>query len=239
MPPLRPGARSAPLAPGRTGPHPLRMRLRLHAAALVAFAATAGGSTRLTAQQPIDSAYTREIHALTPTDPHWSFSTELVDYLPASPTVPTPLKVLGYVPGTVGRLSHVADVNRYFRALAAASPRVRVFGAGMSDEGREMLVVAIADEPTIAALDDYRAKLARLADPRGLARLLAHRVHPLARDREPGDVDGARLSPRRRRVRADPGHPRRGDHAHHTRPGDRRPGSRGGRLRRVPGAQRR
>ncbi len=121
------------------------------------------------AQQPIDSAYTREIQALTPTDPNWKFSTELVDYLPASATVPTPLKVLGYVPGTIGKLSHVADINRYFRALAAASPRVKVFTAGTSDEGREMLVVAISDEETIAHLDRYRTEIARLADPRGVS----------------------------------------------------------------------
>jgi len=135
------------------------------------------------AQQPIDSAYTREIRALTPTDATWKFSTELVDYLPASATVPSPLKVLGYVPGTIGKLSHVADINRYFRALAAASPRVKVFTAGTSDEGREMLLVAIGDEATIASLDDYRAKLGRLADPRGLgaeerARLI-HEAKPI------------------------------------------------------------
>jgi len=121
------------------------------------------------AQQPIDSVYTREIRALTPTDPRWKFSTELVDYLPASATVPSPLKVLGYVPGTVGRLSHVADINRYFRALAAASPRVKVFSIGTSDEGREMLAVAIGDDSTIATLDEYRARLARLSDTRGLS----------------------------------------------------------------------
>src|SRR5258705_9085597 len=45
---------------------------------------------------------------------------------PADPRVPTPLKVLGYVPGTVGRLSYVADITRYFRALAEATPHVKV-----------------------------------------------------------------------------------------------------------------
>ncbi len=123
----------------------------------------------LAAQQPIDSAYTARIRELTPTDPVWKFSTELVDYLPASATVPTPLKVLGYVPGTIGKLSHVADINRYFRALAAASPRVKIFSLGMSDEGREMLVAAIADDATLARLEEYRGMLGRLADPRGLA----------------------------------------------------------------------
>ena len=119
--------------------------------------------------QPIDSAYSAQIVALTPVDPRWKFSTELVDHLPYSATVPTPLKVLGYVPGTLGRLSRTADLNRYFRALAAASPRVKIFSAGTSDEGREMIVAAIADEATIAKLDDYRSMMARLADPRGLA----------------------------------------------------------------------
>jgi hypothetical protein len=133
----------------------------------VAFAL--GLAAPVAAQQPLDSAYSAAIRALTPTDSVWKFSTELVDHLPASPTVPTPLAVLGYVPGTVGRLSYVADINRYFRAVAEASPRVRLFSLGPSDEGREMILLAVADEATVARLDDYRGMLARLADPRGLS----------------------------------------------------------------------
>src|SRR5687767_1218833 len=121
------------------------------------------------AQQPVDSAYTARIRELTTTDRVWKFNTDLVESLPASTTVPTPLKVLGYVPGTLGRLSYVADINRYFRAIAAASPRTKLFSLGMSDEGREMIMLAIADESTIANLESYRTQLARLADPRGLS----------------------------------------------------------------------
>lgn len=44
--------------------------------------------------QPIDQQYTDQIHKYT-TDP--SFISPLVDYLPASKTVPTPAKVLGEV----------------------------------------------------------------------------------------------------------------------------------------------
>jgi hypothetical protein len=132
---------------------------------LVAFLANASTAA---AQQPLDTAYTNRIRALTPTDPKWSFTTELVDHLPASASVPTPLATLGYVPGTVGKLSYVADINRYFRAVDAASPRVQVFSLGKSDDGREMLVAAVADEATLARLDDYRAMLARMADPRGI-----------------------------------------------------------------------
>ena len=135
-------------------------------AALIAAAPCAA---RLAAQQANDAEYTAKIRELTPTDPKWKFTTELVDHLPASSTVPTPLKVLGYVPGTIGRLSRTEDLNRYFRAVAAASPRVKVFSLGMSEEGREMIVAAVADENTIKRLDDYRAMTARLADPRGVS----------------------------------------------------------------------
>ena len=104
----------------------------------------------LALQQPLDSAYTAKIRELT-TEPR--FNTELTDHLPADPRVPTPFKVLGYVPGTVGRLSYVADITRYFRALDEASPRVRVFDLGTSDEGRPLIVAAIADSATITQLD--------------------------------------------------------------------------------------
>ncbi|MEO6865326.1 MAG: M14 family zinc carboxypeptidase [Gemmatimonadaceae bacterium] len=157
----------------------------LRPAAHLACGVAACLAVRATAQAPqrIDSVYSAQIRALTPVDPRWKFSTELVDHLPYSATVPTPLKVLGYVPGTLGRLSRTADLNKYFRALAAASPRVKVFSGGMSDEGREMLVVAIADEATIGKLDDYRNKMSRLADPRGLDSAtraqLVHQAKPI------------------------------------------------------------
>jgi hypothetical protein len=135
------------------------------------------------AQQTNDAEYTARIRELTPTDPHWKFTTELVDHLPASATVPSPLKVLGYVPGTIGKLSRTEDLNRYFRALGAASPRVKVFSLGMSEEGREMIIAAIADEATIARLDDYRAMAAKLADPRGVSDVertrLIHEAKPI------------------------------------------------------------
>jgi Zinc carboxypeptidase len=147
------------------------------ALALVAAPLAAG------AQQAVDSAYTARIRELTPTDRIWKFNTELVETMPASATVPTPLKVLGYVPGTLGRLSYVADLNRYFRALAAASPRTKLLSLGMSDEGREMIALVIADEATIGNLESYRTQLARLADPRGLSAAdrakLIHEAKPI------------------------------------------------------------
>ena len=164
---------------------PLSVSRRLMLAGLAIFPAATllAGRAEAQSSQPVDSAYSAQIVALTPVDPRWKFSTDLVDHLPYSATVPTPLKVLGYVPGTLGRLSRTADLNRYFRALAAASPRVKVFSAGTSDEGREMIVAAIADEATIAKLDDYRSMMSRLADPRGLAPAertrLVHEAKPI------------------------------------------------------------
>ncbi len=127
----------------------------------------------LALQQPLDSAYSAKIRELT-TEPR--FNTELTDHLPADPKIPTPLKVLGYVPGTVGRLSYVADITRYFRALDSASARVKVFDLGTSDEGRPMIVAAIADSATIAQLEHYRAITAALADPRRLTNDSAQRL---------------------------------------------------------------
>jgi hypothetical protein len=122
--------------------------------------------------QAVDSAYSAKIRELT-TEPR--FNTELTDHLPADARVPSPLKVLGYVPGTVGRLSYVADITRYFRALDEASPRVKVFDLGTSDEGRPMIVVAIADSVTLERLEQYRGITAALADPRRLSATLAQR----------------------------------------------------------------
>ncbi|WEN14194.1 M14 family zinc carboxypeptidase [Rhodanobacter sp. AS-Z3] len=115
--------------------------------------------------QPLDQAYTAQILKFT-TDP--SFNTPLTNYLPASATVPTPEKVLGHIAGAPNYLPYSADVSRYFRALAAASPRVKVFSIGKSEEGREMIAVAIADESLLADLDANKARLANLADPRAI-----------------------------------------------------------------------
>ncbi|HVI59542.1 MAG TPA: M14 family zinc carboxypeptidase [Luteimonas sp.] len=113
--------------------------------------------------QPVDEAYTALIAKYT-TDP--ALNSPLTDYLPASGTVPTPLQVLGHVAGAEGWLPYSADVARYFRELEQASPRVRVVSIGKSEEGREMIAVAIADEKLIAGLDANSERLGELADPR-------------------------------------------------------------------------
>src|SRR3954447_12855848 len=92
----------------------------------------------------------------------------MVDHLPASAKIPTPLKFLGYIAGAEGHLTYAEDVNRYMRTLEAASPRVKVFSIGKSEEGREMIALAVGADDTIAHLDRYRDITKRLADPRSL-----------------------------------------------------------------------
>ena len=115
-------------------------------------------------KQPIDEEYTRKIKEYTTES---FFSSPLVDYLPASRNVPTPMAVLGDVAGAPGKLPYSTEVYRYMRMLEKASPRrVRVFTIGTTEEGREMIAVAIASEALLARLDENRERLAKLADPR-------------------------------------------------------------------------
>ncbi len=115
------------------------------------------------AGQPIDEEYTRKIREYTT---ETFFNSPLTDYLPASKTVPTPKAVLGDIAGAPGILPYSAEVYRYMRMLEAASPRVKVFSIGKTEEGREMIAVAVASERLIAQLDQNRARLAQLGDPR-------------------------------------------------------------------------
>src|ERR1700732_3593852 len=115
------------------------------------------------APQPVDDEYTKKIREYT-TEPF--FNSALTDYLPASKTVPTPKSVLGDVAGAPGILPYSHEVYRYMRMLEKASSRVKVFSIGKTEEGREMIAVAVASEKLMASLDENRARLAKLADPR-------------------------------------------------------------------------
>src|SRR6185436_12572997 len=120
-----------------------------------------------------DEAYTRIIRQHLDDS---RMTTELVDHLPASDTVPTPLAFLGRVVGTPGELTYAKDIARYYEALAKASPRARLFTIGRSEEGRDIVMLAIADEETIASLDIYRERLAGLTDPRRTSDAEAQRL---------------------------------------------------------------
>ena len=114
-------------------------------------------------KQPLDEEYTKKIKEYT-TEPF--FTSPLVDYLPASSSVPTPKAVLGDVAGAPGKLPYAEDVYKYMRMLEKASPRVKVYSIGTTEEGREMIAVAVSSEANIAHIEENRARLAKLADPR-------------------------------------------------------------------------
>ncbi len=148
-----------------------RFRDAMRRAACSALALAAGSVasvTTVTAQatQKIDEAYTAQIRELL-TDPR--ISTELVNYLPASETVPTPLSFPGInrVIGTPGYLTKARDIHRYLEAIAKAAPtRAKFWVMGKSEEGRDMVAFVVSDEETIANLDKYKGYMHELADPR-------------------------------------------------------------------------
>ncbi|HSP45087.1 MAG TPA: M14 family zinc carboxypeptidase, partial [Chthoniobacterales bacterium] len=114
-------------------------------------------------KQAVDEAYTAKIQKYT-TAPY--FTSPLVNYLPASKNVPTPEAVLGDVAGAPGVLPYAEDVYKYMGLLEKASPRVRVFSIGKTEEGREMIAVAVSSPENLKNLEENRARLAKLADPR-------------------------------------------------------------------------
>src|SRR5215813_15356962 len=108
----------------------------------------------------IDAEYTQKIKEYT-TEPF--FNSPLTDYLPASKTVPTPKVVLGDIAGAPGILPYSHQVYDYMRRLEKATPRVKVFSIGKTEEGREMIAVAVASEALMSRLDANKADLAKLA----------------------------------------------------------------------------
>jgi hypothetical protein len=114
-------------------------------------------------KQKIDEAYTAKIkeHLQDP-----RITTELVDHLPASDTVPSPLKFLGKIVGQPGELTYAKDIHRYYEAIDKASDRIAMWNIGKTEEGRDMVVLAVADEATIKNIDKYKGMIAALTDPR-------------------------------------------------------------------------
>ena len=152
----------------------MNVRIAVLASAVLALAAAPAGP------QKQDEEYTRLIKQYLQ-DPR--ITTELVDHMPASATVPSPLKFFGRIPGTPGELTYAKDIHRYYEALAKASPRARYWKVGTTEEGRDIVLLAIADEATMKSLDTYRDMLGELTDPRktseARAQQLLHTAKPI------------------------------------------------------------
>jgi hypothetical protein len=96
------------------------MRKLIYAVAIAAAAASGLQAQSKAVPQKIDAEYTAKIKEALQ-DPR--ITTELVDHLPASDTVPTPLKFLGRYVGQPGELTYAKDIARYYEQLAKSSPR--------------------------------------------------------------------------------------------------------------------
>ena len=84
------------------------------------------------------------------------------------PAIPTPESVLGFRVGD--RAAKHAEIARYFQALAKSSDRATLFTHGKTHEGRTLYHLAISSPANIRRLDEIKAGMAKLADPRTLAR---------------------------------------------------------------------
>ena len=70
------------------------------------------------------------------------------------------------MPGENNQLTYHKDIIRYYQALEKASKRVKLWSIGKTEKGREMFALAVADEATIANLQQYKDITAQLTDPR-------------------------------------------------------------------------
>src|SRR6478672_9138280 len=116
--------------------------------------------------QPQDEEFAKLVADWT-TAPY--YLSPLVDHLPKVRGIPSPKDVLGPHIGAPATLTYYADILKYYRALAAATPRVRVETIGRSDEDRELVVVWVSSDDNIRNLQRNRDNLAKIADPRGLS----------------------------------------------------------------------
>jgi Zinc carboxypeptidase len=104
------------------------------------------------------------------------FINPLVDHLPKVAGVPSPKEALGYHIGAPKKLTRTTEIYKYYRELAAKSPRVKVINIGQTDEGRECLVVIVANEETIKNIETYRGYLIQLGDPRKITEAQAQEI---------------------------------------------------------------
>ena len=90
--------------------------------------------------------------------------------------VPTPESVLGFPVGADFQLASYEQSLAYFRALEAASDRVRLVEVGRTSNGRPWYVALISSPENLAAAERYREISQRLAHPRDLDEAEARRL---------------------------------------------------------------
>jgi hypothetical protein len=146
------------------------------AALALAVTLTLSPGTRSARAQSPDTPEPGSSEAIAAATTEARFVTPWVSYVPDVPGVPSPTKFLGHIVGAAGELTNTTKIYGYYRALAAATRRVRVFVIGRSEEGREILLVAVGDEKSLDAAEANRGLMAELADPRRTSAARAEQV---------------------------------------------------------------
>lgn len=80
------------------------------------------------------------------------------------PAIPTLKQVVGHGWGEGITMHH--EMERYLQALEKASPRIRVVQQGETWTGKALYYVIVASEANMARLDEVKAGMQKLADPR-------------------------------------------------------------------------
>ncbi len=83
------------------------------------------------------------------------------------PAIPTPDSVLGFAVGF--KPANHAQIEAVIKAIAAKSPRTKLFEYGKTHEGRTLYYLVISSESNIKKLDALKADMAKLADPRSVS----------------------------------------------------------------------
>ena len=120
------------------------------------------GATQVAAQKT-DQAYNSKIKEYT-TDPR--FLPESVLNLVVDKKTPSPLEYFGDIIGAPGVMHRTPEIYAYFRKLAEVSPYLSVRNAGVTEEGRDIILVMIGNEDSQKQASFYKNQLALLADPR-------------------------------------------------------------------------
>src|SRR4051794_1683428 len=93
--------------------------------------------------------------------------------------VQSPSQFLGFDVGADRKLADYKQIVSYFRALGAASPRVRVETLGKTTLGEDFIMAVVTSEGNMRSLEKIRETARRLADPRGLS---DEQIAQIARD---------------------------------------------------------
>lgn len=105
-----------------------------------------------------------------------AFAQEVEFYPGASydPAIPTLKEVVGHAWGE--QITSPHQVEQYLNALVKASPKARLVRYGQTWEGRALYYLIIASETNLARLEEIKAGMQKLADPRTTTQAEAERL---------------------------------------------------------------